>query len=183
MAEKNIARPWTEHEGQFSLRLSVLPLFFCLDLLLKEAVAKHSEHDNWKLIAQCISGRSNKACRKVFFFPEFVSKEARCFVKRWLHSLAPNVRKTAWTPEEDRILLELYEQYGSKWSTIARSIEGRTDDACSKRYREALDPSLKKDEWSTEEDERLLEVWRRIGGKWGQIGQEMQRSGLGCRNR
>ena len=93
------------------------------------------------------------------------------------------MKKTAWTPEEDRLLLELYEKYGSKWSTIARSIEGRTDDACSKRYREALDPSLKKDEWSTEEDERLLEVWRRIGGKWGQIGQEMQRSGLGCRNR
>ncbi|KXN83638.1 Transcriptional activator Myb [Leucoagaricus sp. SymC.cos] len=150
MAERNVGRPWTEVEDQ----------------LLKEAVAKHGEHDNWKNIALCIPGRTNKACRK-----------------RWLHSLSPNVKKTAWTQDEDKLLLDLYEQYGAKWSTIARSIPGRTDDACSKRYREALDPSLKKDEWTSEEDEKLLEVFGRIGGKWGQIGQEMQRSGLGCRNR
>jgi len=75
MAEKNVARPWTDHEGHFSLRLSVLRLFFFLDLLLKEAVAKHSEHDNWKTIALCISGRSNKACRKVFFFSNLLAKK------------------------------------------------------------------------------------------------------------
>ncbi|KAG5648246.1 hypothetical protein DXG03_006204 [Asterophora parasitica] len=51
------------------------------------------------------------------------------------------------------------------------------------RYREALDPYLKKDEWSPEEDRRLLQLHAEIGGKWGQVGQELQRSGLGCRNR
>jgi hypothetical protein len=73
--------------------------------------------------------------------------------------------------------------YGPKWSTIARHIPGRTDDACSKRYREALDPNLKKDEWSPEEDIKLMQVFNQIGGKWGQVGQELKRSGLGCRNR
>lgn len=66
---------------------------------------------------------------------------------------------------------------------IARDIEGRTDDACSKRYREALDPSLKKDQWTQEEDAKLIEVYSQIGCKWGQVGQELQRSGLACRNR
>ena len=66
---------------------------------------------------------------------------------------------------------------------IARDIEGRTDDACSKRYREALDPSLKKDQWTQEEDAKLIEVYSHIGCKWGQVGQELQRSGLACRNR
>ncbi|OSD05897.1 hypothetical protein PYCCODRAFT_1383880 [Trametes coccinea BRFM310] len=136
------------------------------DNLLIQAVAVHGENDNWKAVALSVPGRTNKACRK-----------------RWLHSLSPNVKKTAWTPEEDQLLLSLYAVHGTKWSVIARHIPGRTDDACSKRYREALDPALKRDEWTSEEDAKLLEAHARLGGKWGLIGQELSRSGLGCRNR
>lgn len=105
------------------------------------------------------------------------------FLQRWLHSLQPNIKKSAWTASEDKLLLDLYENHGPKWSVIARQISGRTDDACSKRYREALDPSLKKDQWTPEEDTMLMNAYNRVGGKWGQVGQELQRSGLGCRNR
>lgn len=154
------------------------------DALLRQAVAQHGENDNWKIIATSIPGRSNKACRKVGDFCSFLmSIASSVFVQRWLHSLQPNVKKSAWTPDEDRLLLELFDKFGPKWSLIARHIAGRTDDACSKRYRESLDPSLKKDQWTLEEDEKLMEVYNRIGGKWGQVGQELQRSGLGCRNR
>ncbi|KAH9891011.1 hypothetical protein C8Q73DRAFT_763833 [Cubamyces lactineus] len=136
------------------------------DDLLRQAVAIHGENDNWKAVALSVPGRTNKACRK-----------------RWLHSLSPNVKKTAWTPEEDYLLISLYSIHGQKWSVIARHIPGRTDDACSKRYREALDPSLKRDEWTPDEDAKLLEAYSRLGGRWGMIGQELNRSGLGCRNR
>ncbi|RDB28956.1 Myb-like protein A [Hypsizygus marmoreus] len=136
------------------------------DLLLIKAVQRHGNHDNWKSVASDVPGRTNKACRK-----------------RWLHSLSPTVKKSAWTPTEDAQLLALYNIHGPKWSTIAREISGRTDDACSKRYREALDPNLKKDEWTAEEDEKLMKLYGELGGKWGQLGQELQRSGLGCRNR
>ncbi|KZT65566.1 hypothetical protein DAEQUDRAFT_768737 [Daedalea quercina L-15889] len=136
------------------------------DKLLTQAVAIHGEVDNWKTVALSIPGRTNKACRK-----------------RWLHSLSPNVKKTAWTADEDRLLLSLYGIHGTKWAVIARNIPGRTDDACSKRYREALDPSLKRDEWTSGEDDKLLDAYARLGGKWGLIGQELNRSGLACRNR
>ncbi|TBU34921.1 hypothetical protein BD311DRAFT_745232 [Dichomitus squalens] len=136
------------------------------DNLLIQAVAIHGENDNWKAVASLVPGRTNKACRK-----------------RWLHSLSPNVKKTAWTPEEDQLLLSLYATHGTKWSVIARNIPGRTDDACSKRYREALDPSLKRDDWTADEDAKLSDAYTRLGGKWGLIGQELSRSGLGCRNR
>ena len=93
------------------------------------------------------------------------------------------MKKTAWTPEEDRLLLELYALHAGKWAAIAKQIPGRTDDACSKRYREALDPQLKKGEWTTEEDAQLLQAHQQLGGRWGLVGQQLQRSGLGCRNR
>ncbi|KAF9458340.1 hypothetical protein BDZ94DRAFT_1270889 [Collybia nuda] len=136
------------------------------DTLLTAAVKVHGEQDNWKTVALSVPGRTNKACRK-----------------RWLHSLSPTIRKSAWTSSEDNLLLDLYNRHGAKWSTIARAIPGRTDDACSKRYREALDPNLKKHEWTFEEDEHLMKLYAEHGGKWGQLGQELQRSGLGCRNR
>lgn len=136
------------------------------DTLLTNAVHVHGEHENWKNVASLVPGRTNKACRK-----------------RWLHSLSPTIKKCAWTVAEDNLLLSLYSIHGTKWSAIARGIPGRTDDACSKRYREALDPHLKKDEWTPEEDRRLLQLYAIIGGKWGQLGQDLQRSGLGCRNR
>ncbi|KAH8120647.1 hypothetical protein DFH11DRAFT_80368 [Phellopilus nigrolimitatus] len=152
--QANLGRPWTPYE----------------DRLLTDAIRIHGENtESWKTIALSVPGRTNKACRK-----------------RWLHSLSPTVKKCAWTQEEDQLLLSLFEKHPNKWSQIARGIPGRTDDACSKRYREALDPNLKKDDWSDEEDRQLLEILARYGmtkPKWGLIGQELRRSGLGCRNR
>lgn len=136
------------------------------DALLRAGVAEHGEIDNWKTIALTIPGRTNKACRK-----------------RWLHSLQPNVKKTAWSSAEDELLIKLYTEMPKKWSAIARNIPGRTDDACSKRYREALDPDLKKDQWTVEEDRQLLEAYDRLGGKWTDVGRELQRGSLACRNR
>ncbi|KAF8272956.1 hypothetical protein EI94DRAFT_1783312 [Lactarius quietus] len=136
------------------------------DLLLSRAVAEFDGEADWKTIAQHVPGRTNKACRK-----------------RWLHSLSPSIKKSAWTKDEDEKLMSLYKLYGAKWSVIARQIPGRTDDACSKRYREALDPALKKDEWTQAEDAKLLGLYAQMGGRWVQVGQQLQRSSLGCRNR
>ncbi|KAJ7071446.1 hypothetical protein C8F01DRAFT_1110541 [Mycena amicta] len=109
--------------------------------------------------------------------------------------MAQRVGVERWTAHEDELLLAAVANFGEhdNWKTVALAVPGRTNkacrkvasstSACSKRYREALDPNLKKDEWTQEEDVKLLEVYGRIGNKWGQVGQELRRSGLGCRNR
>ncbi|OBZ79994.1 Myb-like protein L [Grifola frondosa] len=169
MSESRVGKPWTPYE----------------DNLLTQAVAIYGENESWKSVALSVPGRTNKACRKVDFplALSFVDHITKTYSQRWLHSLSPSVKKSAWTTEEDQLLLSLYAIHSTRWSVIARHISGRTDDACSKRYREALDPSLKRDDWTADEDARLLDVYARIGGKWGQVGQELNRSGLGCRNR
>ena len=80
-------------------------------------------------------------------------------------------------------MLDLLSAHGPKWSLIARSIDGRTDDACSKRYREALDPELKKSAWTPEEDKILFHLVGRYGTTWKMVGADLKRSSLACRNR
>ena len=36
------------------------------------------------------------------------------------------IAQRKWEPEEDRILLQFYQEYGNKWKTIAELIPGRT---------------------------------------------------------
>ncbi|KAJ3870852.1 hypothetical protein F5051DRAFT_341600, partial [Lentinula edodes] len=102
---------------------------------------------------------------------------------RWLHCLFPTVKKLPWTADKDYLLLSLLSAHGPKWSFIARQIEGRTDDACLKQYSEALHPTLKKNEWTSNEEAKLLQVYSVIGGKWKEIGSQLQRSSLVCHNR
>ncbi|KAG8856204.1 hypothetical protein FRB96_006516 [Tulasnella sp. 330] len=137
------------------------------DECLVQAVRTYGEDtESWKQIAAAVPGRTNKACRK-----------------RWKHSLHPSIKKSNWNVEEDELLLDLHMKHPGRWALIASHIPGRTDDACAKRYCEALDPKLNKNEWTPNEDEILLEAYDRLGSAWSKVGEELGRSGLGCRNR
>jgi len=48
-----------------------------------------------------------------------------------------------WTSEEDAALLESVAKYGKRWYEVARALPGRTDDQCAKRYKDAVDPSIR----------------------------------------
>lgn len=138
------------------------------DNLLRLAVQLYGDKtEKWAKIAACVPGRTNKNCRK-----------------RWFHSLDPSLRKGAWTDEEDQLLREGVMKYPNQWSKIADMLEGRTDDQCAKRWRESLDPSIDRSEWTPEEDRRLMEKYEEFGSQWQKIAQFFDgRPGLHCRNR
>jgi len=50
-----------------------------------------------------------------------------------------------WTTSEDATLLEAVNRHGKRWYEVAKDLPGRTDDQCAKRYKEAVDPSIRKD--------------------------------------
>ena len=88
-----------------------------------------------------------------------------------------------WTAEEDALLLSLYATHTlPHWLLIAKHIPRCTDNACSKRYHNALDLQLKKDEWMDAEDMMLLKLTVQLSSKWMQVGHAMGCSGLGCHN-
>mmetsp|Transcript_35906 Transcript_35906/g.83746 ORF Transcript_35906/g.83746 Transcript_35906/m.83746 type:complete len:144 (-) Transcript_35906:1063-1494(-) len=66
------------------------------------------------------------------------------------------VRK--WTNEEDERMALLVREHGSKhWGLIASKLGGRTGKQCRERWHNQLDPFIKKDPW-TQEEEKILMV-------------------------
>jgi len=54
--------------------------------------------------------------------------------ERYINHLDPDMKKTAWTVEEDDVIRELFPELGTKWSQYMVSLPGRSDNAIKNRY-------------------------------------------------
>ncbi|KAK4419697.1 Transcription factor GAMYB [Sesamum alatum] len=46
---------------------------------------------------------------------------------RWANHLRPDLKKGAFSPEEERLIIELHAKMGNKWARMAAELPGRTD--------------------------------------------------------
>lgn len=82
--------------------------------------------------------------------------------------------RRSWTPEEDKRLIELVNQDGGNcWSQIATHLEGRVGKQCRERWRNHLDPNIRRDSFSPEDDDRILELVLELGTRWSKIAQRL----------
>lgn len=94
--------------------------------------------------------------------------------------------KVKFTPEEDALLLTLVKEHGSKdWIKISHLMNGkRNPRQCRERYKNYINPELRKDNWTKEEDELLIQKYNEYGGKWNKIAKYfVNRSDNHLRNR
>lgn len=60
------------------------------------------------------------------------------------------------------------------WREIAKSVPGRTNKDCRRRWCNSLGSGLAKGPWSESEDERLWNGVRKNGTKWAQVAMEVR---------
>lgn len=75
-------------------------------------------------------------------------------------------------------------KYGlNQWSRIASLLVRKTPAQCKARWLEWLDPSIKKVEWSKEEDEKLLHLAKIFPSQWRTIAPIVGRTAHQCQER
>jgi hypothetical protein len=97
-------------------------------------------------------------------------------------------RTQSWTSQEDIRLLAGVHRFGAtsscNWSVVAQFVgNGRTRSQCSQRWIRVLDPRISKDQWTPEQDERLVELVSQLGEKaWMKVAASLgNRSDVQCR--
>lgn len=93
--------------------------------------------------------------------------------------------KVKFTPEEDAHLLQLVQQFGAKdWIKISSLIGTRNPRQCRERFKNYLNPELRRDQWTREEDDLLEMKYKEYGAKWNKIAKFfVNRSDNALRNR
>jgi len=89
-----------------------------------------------------------------------------------MESMSQGQKQTSrpWSREEDQMIIDHVTQHGTKsWSQLAGMIPGRTGKQMRERWHNQLDPHIKKDPWTPEEDAKLLQLYQDFGSRWAEI--------------
>jgi len=94
------------------------------------------------------------------------------------------IKGGAWKNTEDEILKAAVMKYGkNQWSRIASLLNRKSSKQCKARWYEWLDPSIKKTEWTREEDEKLLHLAKLMPTQWRTIAPVVGRTPSQCLQR
>lgn len=90
-----------------------------------------------------------------------------------------------FTPRENAMLKYLIDTFGTRdWVLIASMMPGRSPKQCRDRFCNYLSEERQIGPWTTEEDELLLSLLKKIGPKWVEISKQIpQRSENDAKNR
>lgn len=78
------------------------------DEQINSLVARLPEN-SWQTISDILGTKTAKQCRD-----------------RWVNYINPSLKHDCWTIDEEILLLELFEEFGSSWSTIDRLMPNRS---------------------------------------------------------
>jgi hypothetical protein len=111
------------------------------------------ESASWSQIASNFPGRTNKQV-----------------IAHWRKVVDPEIVRGSWTAQEDQAIVNWVAAHGaSKWSALASQLTGRIPKQCRERWCNHLDPVIKRESWSFDEDQVIVSAVHQIGPKWAEI--------------
>lgn len=90
------------------------------DKMLAELV-KNKKNQTWKEIAKSFPGRNAAQCRD-----------------RYNQYLFKKIENKPWTPEEDKLIIDLYREFGPHWVKISNFLPGRSGNNVKNHWNTAL---------------------------------------------
>lgn len=85
------------------------------DAQLLELIDMHGK--KWTEVGKMINGRTGKQVRD-----------------RFVNVLMPNIKKKNWTIAEDQLIIDLFAEFGPKWTKIAEHMDGRPEVQVKNRF-------------------------------------------------
>lgn len=96
-------------------------------------------------------------------------------------------RTHSWSASEDnRLIFAIHHDGFGDWSKVAAFVgNGRTRSQCSQRWHRTLDPRINKNNWSSEDDKKLIEAVQKYGANtWTKVAKYIgARTDVQCRYR
>ena len=123
------------------------------DETLRQCVARFGT-SSWNLITCCVKSRSAEQCRI-----------------RWrVFQNVGNEIKGPWDSESDEQLSILVNIFGAeKWPVISSYVPRRNAKQCREHFRNQLDPSIEKKQWTKQEEALIWEMQSQFGNKWSMM--------------
>ena len=152
------------------------------DKLLGRAVSEFGS-SSWTRVAQVLQA-------------EGCERDADQCLQRWNFSVNPAIRRGDWSPEEDELLRAAYTRLkeaaehapqlgvsrpvGAKsgrpvafWVKVSRAVPGRTQAQCRERWTNKLDPYVRRDAFTPDEDKHLLKLAEEHRMEWSKVARAL----------
>ena len=151
MSDKNITSEMRENENLIRIRDAHNSRWLKKELIrLIELVNLYGE--NWEQISQTLKTRTAKECREQF------------------SKINLEKKKGNWSQQEDDLLLGWVRYNGPRdWVRCSKKIPGRSGKQCRERWKNSLDPEVKKGNWTIQEQFIIFEMMRNDFHSWTAI--------------
>jgi pre-mRNA-splicing factor CDC5/CEF1 len=91
------------------------------------------------------------------------------------------IKGGVWKNTEDEVLKAAVMKYGKQnWARVASLMNRKSAKQCKARWYDWLDPSIKKIDWTREEEEKLLHMAKLMPNQWRTIAPVVGRTAAQC---